>query len=182
MRAGDIVAERFEIEREAGSGGMSVVFRAQDRLTGQPVALKLLEAQDERAEARFRREASLLADLRHPGIVRYVAHGTGAPSWLAMEWLEGEDLAQRLSRGGLAVVEAVTLLRQVAEALAAAHARGIVHRDVKPSNLFLPGGDISRVKVLDFGVARHGRVSELTLTGARVGTPAYMSPEQARGL
>src|SRR5262249_4574208 len=133
---------------------------------------------------RFAREAKLLAELQHPGIVTYVAHGetdTGQ-AYLAMEWLEGEDLAQRLRRGPLPLPGALGLLRRVGEALAGAHARGVVHRDLKPSNLFLRGGGAERVAVLDFGIAWHADVSQvLTQTGAIIGTPSYMAPEQARG-
>src|SRR2546423_9548503 len=101
-----------------------------------------------------------------------------------MEWLDGEDLAERLAHGGLTARESVVLCTRVAEALAFAHARGIVHRDVKPSNLFLPERQVERAKVLDFGIARQQQPTQsfdMTITGTRLGTPAYMSPEQARG-
>src|SRR5262245_13609750 len=117
---------------------MGVVFRALDRHTGGAVALKTLHTRDVQAE-RFAREARLLAELKHPGIVGYVAHGVtpdGAP-YLAMEWLDGEDLGHRLSHAPLSIAETVRLARQAGEALAAAHARGVVHRDIKPTNLFL---------------------------------------------
>jgi eukaryotic-like serine/threonine-protein kinase len=111
MRAGDIVGGRFLLDRLAGSGGMGDVFRAIDRETGSPVALKVLrdEAQDD--AARFAREARLLAELGHPRIVRHVDNGVteAGHSWIAMEWLEGEDLAARLLRGPLRVDESVTL-------------------------------------------------------------------------
>src|SRR5262249_20762656 len=121
----------------------------------------------------------------HPSIVRYVSHGVTdeGRQFLAMEWLEGEDLADRLQRGPLDPADAVTLGRRAAEALAIAHARGVVHRDVKPSNLFLVAGDVARVKVLDFGIARIPSGAQApTRTGNRVGTPRYMSPEQVRGV
>jgi hypothetical protein len=184
MRAGELVAERFEIVREAGAGGMSTVYQAHDRIDGRLVALKMLEGRALDFADRFTREAKALAELTHPGIVGYIAHGdtVDGKRYLAMEWLEGEDLSERLQRTGLTLKETLTLLRNVAESVGFAHARGIVHRDVKPSNLFLPGGFIERVKLLDFGVARVAEsTSDLTRTGARVGTPAYMSPEQARG-
>src|SRR5579859_3304554 len=182
MRAGDVVADQFELERLAGRGGMGEVWRARDRLQGAPVALKLLTGTTESGRARFLRESVVLSELRHPGIVRYVAHGV-TPSeelYLAMEWLEGEDLSKRLERGPLGIDETVALLRGAVEALAVAHARDIVHRDIKPANLFLPGGVIDDVKILDFGVARVGDVTR-TRAGGMVGTPGYMSPEQARG-
>ena len=117
--------------------------------------------------------------------MRYVAHGTErrGGAWLAIEWLDGHDLAARLVRGPLGIAEAVAVVRRAASALGAAHAHGIVHRDIKPSNLFLEDGDLERVKVLDFGVARLDNSSEgeKTRTGTTLGTPAYMAPEQARG-
>jgi hypothetical protein len=164
---------------------MGAVYRARDEQTGGTVALKLLQHGEspEMAE-RFAREARVLSELHHPGIVAYLAHGeaeTGAP-YLAMEWLEGEDLAQRLSRGPLPIAETLVLLRHAAEALAEAHARGLVHRDLKPSNLFLRGGQVERLALLDFGIARRSTASQaVTATGAVIGTPNYMAPEQARG-
>src|SRR5688572_4524575 len=97
-----------------------------------------------------------------------------------MEWVEGETLSERLARGPLAPREAVTVIRRVAEAVAQAHARGVVHRDLKPSNLVLPGGEVERVKVLDFGIALSTRELRAA-TGAVLGTPGYVAPEQARG-
>jgi hypothetical protein len=179
--------ERFVVEQEIARGGMGVVFRARDEQSGAPVALKLLmpvERADEQMLERFSREARTLAELLHPGIVRYVAHGQwsdGRP-FLAMEWLDGESLSRRLQRGGLRIGESLSLARQVADALAVAHRRGVVHRDLKPSNLFLRHGDVSQAVVLDFGLARK-TFDGTTLTGAGrlVGTPEYMAPEQMRG-
>ena len=132
MEPGTVVGEFFSIEREAGSGGMGTVYRARDRRSGAAVALKLLDAAGRHNAERFVREAEILAGLSHPGIVRYVAHGRAADGrlYLAMEWLEGVDLAQLLARRGLGAGESVEIAVRAAEALGAAHARGIVHRVV----------------------------------------------------
>jgi eukaryotic-like serine/threonine-protein kinase len=179
-----IVAERFVLERLVGSGGMGEVFRAKDRLTGGLVALKILYGSMTRDADRFRREAQFLAEISHPRVVRYVAHGLheGQRPYIAMEWLDGEDLADRLERSGLTLHETLTVARRVAEALAALHEKSIVHRDIKPSNVFLPQGRVDDAKVLDLGVARFLRNTRpSTRSGIMVGTPGYMAPEQARG-
>src|SRR5688500_4273670 len=182
MKPGEVVEDRFELERVAGSGGMGTVYRAIDRTSGVPVAFKVLRSASSDAAGRFAREVRILSGLRHPGIVRYIADGRTHDDelWLAMEWLEGENLSHRLTSGGLSATDSVELVRRVAEALGAAHERGVIHRDLKPSNLFLVDGDLERVKVLDFGVARMADASA-TRTGVMIGTPGYMAPEQARG-
>lgn len=177
------IADRFAIEALAGEGGMGSVYRARDLRTGDVVALKVLHPGGDAEDLeRFQREAELLAEMAHPAIVTYVAHGAteaGQP-FLVMEWLEGEDLAARLTRGPLTPAEALALVRRTAEALAVAHRRGVVHRDLKPANLFLRGGALERVTLVDFGIARRTGLS-VTRTGAVIGTPAYMAPEQACG-
>ncbi|MCC7536098.1 MAG: protein kinase, partial [Deltaproteobacteria bacterium] len=183
MQPGDVVAGRFEVESIAGAGGMGIVMRARDRVSGGPVALKLLHDQDVEHRERFEREARILAALEHPGIVRYLARGeTGGSLYLAMEWLDGESLASHLKRGRPSVAESLVVARRVADALAAAHARRIVHRDVKPSNVFLRAGRPDGAMLLDFGVAHHDELARATTrTGVAIGTPGYMAPEQVRG-
>jgi eukaryotic-like serine/threonine-protein kinase len=184
MQRGTLVGDRFEIERLAAAGGMGKIYRACDVQTGRFVALKIGRCESPDDEMRFSREALVLADIDYPAIVRYVAHGftTSGESYLAMEWLEGEDLAARLLQGRLTVAEALTVGQRVAAALAALHARGVVHRDIKPSNLFLPGGALAMVKLLDFGLAqRRGAAGSASRRGALMGTLGYMAPERVRG-
>ncbi|PTL80480.1 serine/threonine-protein kinase PknK [Vitiosangium sp. GDMCC 1.1324] len=184
LARGTVIGQRFTIEALTGRGGMGVVYRAREASTGLPVALKLVEGALSADQLyRFNREVALLAGLHHPGIVSFVARGNterGQP-YLVMEWLEGENLAQRLARGPLCLSEALSLLRRAAEALAIAHRQDIVHRDIKPANLFLRGGQPGDVVLVDFGLARHAVPTLMGVTGAHtvVGTPGYMAPEQA---
>ena len=175
--------ERFQVEALVASGGMGMVFRGRDLLDGQAVALKVLLRQGHSATERFLREAEALAALSHPAIVRYVAHGVtlqGEP-YLAMEWLDGESLAERLARGSIGAVAAARLGSRVLQALAVAHGHGIVHRDIKPSNLFLPLADLDQLKLLDFGIVRRAHDDmPVTRPGMTLGTPMYMAPEQQR--
>ena len=187
----------YPIEREIGRGGMGVVYLGRDPRLDRPVALKVLPADltagGERL-ARFEREARILAQLRHPNIAGiYSLEEDGGRHFLALEYVEGETLADRLVRGPLPPVEALEVARQVAAAVEAAHESGVIHRDLKPGNVKItPAGD---VRVLDFGLAKEiggamgATNSSLspTLTfastqlGLVLGTAAYMSPEQARG-
>jgi serine/threonine protein kinase len=144
-RPGAFLDDRFELLSEAGSGGMGTIWRARDRTTGEPVAVKIVPNGGDRA-TRFLREADVLSGLDHPGVVRYVAQGEMEGGlFLAMEWLEGVDLSQRLLQGRVPAAEALAMCAQVAAALAHAHARGVVHRDVKPGNLFLVDVRLDRV-------------------------------------
>lgn len=185
-RVGEVLGGRFEIAERIGVGGMAEVFRARDRVGGVDVVVKIPRSRGEEEVARFEREAALLVTLDHPAIVKHVASGRAADGtpFLAMEWLEGEDLAKRLRRGALSVEETLVLGERLAGALGAAHRAGVVHRDVKPSNVVLPRNDLGEATLVDFGVARRtstGAASAVTRTGVLLGTLGYMAPEQALG-
>ncbi|WP_437820930.1 serine/threonine-protein kinase [Sorangium sp. So ce1078] len=184
MRAGQVVGDRFEIESLAGSGGMGDVYRARDRWTEETVAIKILRNSGIIESGRFAREVRALSALQYPGIVRYIADGVTDTQemYLAMEWLAGETLSQRLTRAELTHAESMALGVRIAAALGIVHREGIVHRDLKPSNIFLAGAAVEGVTLIDFGIARvSGADPRLTATGAMLGTPGYMAPEQARG-
>jgi serine/threonine-protein kinase len=181
------LAPRLSLTRELGRGGMSVVYAAHEARLERDVAVKVLvPSPDGDVDAeRFRREILLLARLQHPHVVPVLRDGVadGRP-YFVMPLVEGESLRERLRRGGpLPVGEAVRVLRAVAAALAYAHARGVVHRDVKPDNVLLSAGGAATVS--DFGVARAIAVARAGERGSDeglvVGTPAYMAPEQAAG-
>ncbi len=181
---------RYEIVRELGRGAMGAVFLAHDPQLGRDVAVKLISAalaggRDDRDEvaARFQREARVAARLTHPNVVAvYDAGRDGDALYLVMELVEGRSLADQLARGEFPPIErALEIAAQAADALAAAHVAGVVHRDIKPGNLLLTRE--GRVKVADFGVAKAiGESTELTRTGMMVGSPAYMAPEQVKGI
>jgi serine/threonine-protein kinase len=174
--------DRYAIDRELGSGGMATVFLARDLRHDRLVALKVLrpELSQSLGPERFQREIRLAARLQHPHILPVHDSGTAAGQlWYTMPYVEGDSLRARLRREGqLAIEEALLITREVADALAYAHAQGVVHRDIKPENILFSGG---HALVADFGVARalEGGDTPLTETGMSVGTPAYMSPEQS---
>ncbi len=196
LSAGDRLAT-FEIVAALGAGGMGEVYRARDLRLGRDVAIKVLPAAfvtDPERLGRFQREAQLLAALNHPHIASiFGLEESGETTFLAMELVEGESLADRVQAGALGLDESLSIARQIGQALAAAHDKGIIHRDLKPANVMLTSD--GRVKVLDFGLAKMletpaGAISatlsptlsvQATMAGTILGTAAYMSPEQARG-
>jgi serine/threonine-protein kinase len=189
---GTVIADRYRLDYPLGEGGTGVVWAATHMLMGRPIALKLLKATEPDDVRRFLREARLTAMLHHPNIVEVhdLLELPGGGCAMVMELLNGESLRTRFRRERtLSLPEAARLLLPIASALAAVHAQGIIHRDLKPENVFLqahPDRDSREpptVKVLDFGLAKSleggtGTTSKLTRTGALLGTPYYMSPEQ----
>jgi Tol biopolymer transport system component len=181
----DVLGDRYRIERELGAGAMGRVFLAEDRKLGRPVAIKVLRPEIARSlgTERFLREIRISARLTHPHILSLIDSGEAdGLLYYVMFYVAGESLRDRLDRESqLGIDEAIRLTRQLAEALDHAHARGVVHRDVKPANILLEDG---HALICDFGIARAlgeaGR-EKLTQTGFAVGTPAYMSPEQGTG-
>ncbi len=200
LLTGRTLADRYRIEEVIGRGGMGAVYRATDERLGRPVALKVITAATgadaearARVRARFKHEASAAARLpHHPNVVPVYDYGTDAElglDYIVMELLRGEDLATRLQRSGpppLAV--ALRILRDAARGIAVGHRSGLIHRDVKPGNIFLvsgEGGDDFQVRVLDFGIAKavaeEDTAAALTADGRAPLSPAYASPEQLRG-
>ncbi len=181
----NLLRDRYVIERELGRGGMAVVFLARDIRHDRPVAIKVFRSDigDASGAERFQREIRLLARLQHPHILPLYDSGTtGETSYFVSPFIEGETLRARLKRERqLPVEEAVRLAVEMADALDFAHDRGVVHRDIKPENILLHDG---HAVVADFGIARAIRRSGsewTTAAGMTVGSPAYMSPEQASG-
>ena len=178
---GQLIGQRYRLGPVLGRGGMSTVFRARDEELGDEVALKVFEATGEPdALERFRREIKLARDLVHPHVVRVFDLGLHeGERYLTMELVDGVDLRQAATRSP-SLATRLDWVIQACRGLAAAHERGVVHRDVKPANLLVTQGGL--VKVTDFGVARHRDLtSELTTPGLVVGTAQYMAPEQIRG-
>jgi serine/threonine protein kinase len=180
----------LEVKEMIGRGGMGVVYRAHDSKLERSVAVKSIPAQqahDTSTRMRFQREAKVLASLNHPNIavIHDIIEQDEDTTYLVLEYIPGDTLAQRITRAPLPMDQALSIAQQIAEAVSAAHKKGVVHRDLKPGNIKITPDN--RVKVLDFGLAKasgnSGKSSRITVTepGYIMGTPAYMSPEQARG-
>jgi serine/threonine-protein kinase len=182
---GEVLSDRYEVEELVGTGGMSSVFRAHDRLLDRKVALKVLHQQftnDAEYVERFRREARAVAALSHPNIVTVIDRGEhGSRQFIVFEYIDGENLKALIQRRGpTPVITALELALQVARGLSFAHQQGLVHRDVKPQNVLLNGD--GQAKVTDFGIARSLDVQHgMTQTGTVLGTSDYIAPEQAQG-
>ncbi len=189
LAEGVVVAGRFKLRRELGRGGMGAVWLADHVSLDVPCAVKFIigeSAEEAESVARFQREARAAAQIKSPHVVQILDYGTWERTpYIAMEYLEGEDLSRRLHRKGrLEPAEVFTVVSQVARALQKAHDLGIVHRDLKPENVFLAkDADGAIAKILDFGIAKRTKKlgDSSTKTGALLGTPFYMSPEQTRG-
>ena len=188
---GSVLGQRYRLDRQIGSGSMGVVYAVHDLSRDRPIALKMIDRShtaDATMVARFQREGRIVSDLRHPNIVEVFDVGEIDGDWvMTMELLDGTNLADAIEATTAYTPEsAIPILRGVLDALEIAHARQIVHRDIKPQNIFLArnGGGAATVKVLDFGVAKVvGLNSEdqLTRSGTILGTPEFMAPEQATG-
>ncbi len=186
----DTLVGDYKIDREIGRGGMGTVYGARHPVIGKRAAIKVLDAKlcaDHEAVDRFVREAQAVNQIGHANIVDIFAIGVldDGRSYLVMEWLQGETLMERLARAPMSTQETIAILIALTRALEAAHAAGVIHRDLKPENVFLvPEDETFRVKLLDFGIAKLSTTqpsANRTATGMTVGTPLYMSPEQAKG-
>jgi len=181
----------YRIEGKIGQGGMGVVFSAVHPLIGKRAAIKILKKElcaDPHTLERFVDEARVVNQIGHPNIVDVFAFGElpDGRSYFVMEWLKGETLRARIARSSIDAAEVHAIIRPLARALEAAHEKGVIHRDLKPDNVFLVAvrGEVPTVKLLDFGIAKLARNDhrvEKTATGAIVGTPQYIAPEQAKG-
>ena len=191
ISAGDLIAQRYQITRILGEGGMGRVYEAIHQPLGRRVAVKVLESKGsmspEEAGVRFEREAKAASRISHPSVVEVLDYGfiEGVKPFLVMELLEGHNLGEILSQGPLAPHRACKYASQVAYGIAAAHEAGLIHRDIKPDNLHLvrdPGGD-ERIKLIDFGIAKSfsGDDEDLTRPGITLGTPEYIAPELLLG-
>ncbi len=184
LDVGSVLADRYEILKMLGEGGMGAVYKARDRELDRLVAVKVVR-RDLAGHAsilqRFKQELILARKITHRNVVRIFDLGVAdGLRFITMEFIDGRDLSSLLEERKLTPEETVRILRQVCDALEAAHAEGVIHRDLKPQNIMIESG--GRVVVMDFGLARSMEATGLTQAGAMMGTPAYMSPEQAKGL
>jgi eukaryotic-like serine/threonine-protein kinase len=182
---GSVVADRYRIESFIGQGGMATVYKATDMELEEAVALKVFQqvVQNRSGLERFRREMKLSRKLIHPNVVRIYEFGTWRGArYITMELLYGNDLEEHMKKadGPLDLSQGLSLMMQACDGLGQAHRAGVVHRDVKPQNLFVVE-DGKRLKVMDFGIAKVSNSTNISITGVRVGTPRYMAPEQIQG-
>ncbi|MEO8703817.1 MAG: protein kinase [Kofleriaceae bacterium] len=186
LEPGQVIAQRYRVQRLLGKGGMGAVYLADDEVLGELVALKIISsafASDEQGMiARFRREAASARKVSSPSVIRIHDLGEARPGllYLSMEYFAGRTLAEVITQRGIVPLKDVQdILSQIASGLESAHAAGVIHRDLKPSNILV--GERGAVKIIDFGLATTGMAEGLTATGAILGTPHYMAPEQMRG-
>jgi serine/threonine-protein kinase len=186
LEPGQVLVQRYRIQRLLGKGGMGAVYLADDEVLGELVALKVISSAFSADEAamvtRFRREAAAARKVSSPAVIRIHDLGEARPGllYLSMEYFAGRTLAELISqRGVIALKDAQDMLQQIAAGLDAAHHAGVIHRDLKPSNVLV--GERGQVKIIDFGLATTAVGDGLTATGAILGTPHYMAPEQVRG-
>ncbi|HEV1993228.1 MAG TPA: serine/threonine-protein kinase, partial [Candidatus Acidoferrum sp.] len=184
LQSGALLGDRYEIIRQLGQGGMGAVYQARDREVDRMVALKVIRpelAGQPEILQRFKQELILARQVTHRNVIRIFDLGeAGGIKFITMEYIVGRDLRSLLiEKGKLPPAEAVAIIEQVSLALEAAHGEGVVHRDLKPQNIVVNGD--GKVCVMDFGIARSIELEGMTRTGALVGTPEYMSPEQVQG-
>ncbi|MBA3499715.1 MAG: serine/threonine protein kinase [Deltaproteobacteria bacterium] len=186
LEAGQVLAQRYRVQRLLGKGGMGAVYLADDEVLGELVALKVISsafASDENAMiARFRREAAAARKVSSTNVIRIHDLGEARPGllYLSMEYFAGRTLAELIAQRGIVPLDdARDILKQIVNGLEAAHQAGVIHRDLKPSNILI--GERGAVKIIDFGLATTAMGEGLTATGAILGTPHYMAPEQIRG-
>jgi len=183
LTSGTTFAERYEIIEELGKGGMGRVYRVEDKKIKEEVALKLIKpeiASDQAMIERFRNELKLARKITHKNVCRmHDFHEEGGIPFITMEYIEGEDLKSFMRSKGTSIEEAISIAKQVSEGLAEAHELGVIHRDLKPQNIMIDKK--GRVRIMDFGIARSIEAPGLTSSGMMIGTPDYISPEQAEG-
>ena len=181
IEVGTVLQDRYEIVRLIAHGGMADVFEARDRSLDRPVAIKVVRGTTPDQRTRLEREARILAGFEHPNLVRiYDAQHEGDQAYVVLEYIDAPTLGDLIRTGPLPSARAAHIGAELCDALAYIHARGVMHRDVKPSNIFV--GSDGRVRLSDFGIARHHDDTQLTQTGMVIGTGAYMAPEQVQAI